>query len=66
MRDEKDRFATSWELEESRDERAASGRGRRACLVLVVPPYKNARCLKLEETIRGWAGLSGVAAEPSR
>jgi hypothetical protein len=31
---------------------------------LVVPPYKNERCLKLEETIRAWARLRGLLRSP--
>jgi len=34
---------------------------RRGCSEFVVQPYKNARCLKLEETIRGWARRRGAA-----
>lgn len=34
---------------------------RRGCSAFVVPPYKNARCSKLEETIRGWARRRGLA-----
>lgn len=51
----KDRFATTGA--EGREGREGD---RRGCWAFVVPPYKNARCLKLEETIRGWARRRGL------
>lgn len=43
--------------------RAEGGRHERAtrgCSAFVAPPYKNARCLKLGETIRGWTPSGGA------
>jgi hypothetical protein len=35
-------------------------RATRGCSAFVAPPYKNAPCLKLEETIRGWTASGAV------